>query len=79
MAHMGGTAPCLTVQSVEWDDTNGCFNNDFYSSSSPTFMEKINPSSILDFDAFTLSWKPLKGLRSHDVSTGLDEAETIVL
>ena len=69
----------LTLSSTKWDDANGCFLNTFKITSSPSFFETINASNILDFDAFTLTWKPLKGLRSQDVYTNDDTQQSIVL
>ena len=72
-------APCITLNSTEWDASNGCFKDEFHLASSSTFIEKITPASILDFDAFTLSWKPLKNLRSQDTTSTLSHEEPIVL
>ena len=58
---------CLSLPSTEWDCNNGTFKNDFRLSQGSANVNLISFSNIMDFDAFTLTWRPLPGLRSHDI------------
>ena len=70
---------CLSISSTEWDSQNNCFKHDFQTSSAQQSIHSINIHNILDYDAFTLSWKPLRGLRSHDIHKSSSSNGNIVL
>lgn len=74
-----GPVGTISLLSTEWDSENNCFKGDFHVSSARTHINNISTSNILDFDAFTLSWKPLKGLRPQDLCMDNNEGGSIVL
>ena len=74
-----GGVSCLSLPTAEWDNGNGTFTNDFTLSQALTQIELITTNSILDYDAFTLTWKPLQGLRSQDINNFHTEDEQLVL
>ncbi|MEM1282776.1 MAG: hypothetical protein AAGG81_04405 [Chlamydiota bacterium] len=59
---------CISVPTTEWDHETGSFRNKFNVSQRPSNHHIINNNNILDFDAFTFTWRPLPGLRSQDIS-----------
>ena len=75
----GASVPCITLPSSKWDDTNQRFVHDFIQDSAIPDIQNITASNILDFDCFTVSWKPVKGLRSQDIYTTTNDSDTIVL
>jgi hypothetical protein len=60
---------CLSLPTTEWDSENDNFRHDFGISNGSANCNLISTSNIMDFDAFTLSWRPLPGFRSQDIST----------
>ena len=74
-----GGESCLSIPSTEWDNGNDCFANEFDLSQALTYIEHITANTILDYDAFTLTWKPLQGLRSQDINNFHSEDERLVL
>ena len=55
---------CLSLSSTEWDIRNGTFTYDFISSDAPTNFNFLTHSNILEYDAFTVTWRPLPDRRS---------------
>lgn len=64
---------CLSVATTEWDCDNGAFQSNFRLSQAPSNINRLTHSSIMDYDAFTLTWRPLSGLRSHDIPSTTTE------
>lgn len=58
----------LHLQNTTWDEENGSFRTEFEVGAANQHMELLSTSSIYDFDCFTLSWRPLPGLRPQDIS-----------
>lgn len=59
---------CITLPTTQWDDDNGTFIHNFKLGTGVTNCELLTHSDVLDFDAFTITWRPLPGLRSQDIS-----------
>ena len=78
MVSTGGVG-CLSLSTAEWDEGNDKFENDFELSQAVTHIEHITANTLLDYDAFTLTWKPLQGLRSQDITNFHSEDERLVL
>ena len=70
---------CISLPTTEWDDGNDSFGNEFDVSQALTHIEELRNSTILDYDAFTLTWKPLQGIRSQDINNFHSETERLVL
>ena len=58
----------ISTPRTEWDDDNGAFVHQFGASMGATNFDHVSDSTLLDFDAFTVTWRPLPGLRSEDIS-----------
>ena len=74
-----GGSNCFSLPTIEWDEGNDSFGNEFDASKALTHIEKITATTIFDYDAFTLTWKPLQGLRSQNTNNFSSEDERIVL
>ena len=58
---------CMFLASTKWDNDSASFKDTFCINRSPTLFQNISMKNIFEYDAFTISWKPLPGLRSHDI------------
>lgn len=57
------TKTTISIANTKWSEDNGAFYCQFKQSSSNTFCNNVTYESVLDHDAFTLTWRPLQGLR----------------
>ena len=55
--------PSISLESAKWNDVSGCFSSQFKRSSSKTGSTTLSYQSLMDHDAFTITWRPLPGLR----------------
>ena len=66
----------ISLQNTEWDEDNGSFRVNFELSKGNQHMDLLSLNSVYDFDCFTLTWRPLPGLRPQDISE-LDKADVL--
>jgi len=59
---------CITLHNRKWSVENGCFLSKFELGAANTGTESITYSTLMDHDAFTLSWRPLPGLRPQHLT-----------
>ena len=66
-------AKAISLSTAQWDEANNAFKNAFEVSTGETLCNYINYSNVLDYDAFTLTWRPLPGVTTQDISTFEEE------
>ena len=66
----------ISLPNTEWDEDNGSFRVDFEVSKGNQHMDLLSMNSVYEFDCFTMTWRPLSGLRPQDISE-LDKADVL--
>lgn len=67
-AELEQDVPSLKLKNAKWSEDNGAFFCQFEQSAGKTSSNAVSYDSIFDHDAFTLSWKPLPGLRPQQLT-----------